>query len=100
MTTEQRKLTTSCFHSITVHAKCPVNQGVDYYDIEVECEGVIYTEQIEAAADLVCGLEMTQEELTKRFVNALQQKQPLTYFSATSRGRHGRVQTTCEVYSS
>lgn len=72
-------------HTTMIHATCPLNGYIDYYEVAVETEEFIACEDIERACKFVRGEQMTQESIAE----SLRQNLP-SYCKIRIIGRHGQ----------
>lgn len=53
-------------HKTKLHGRCPYAPHWDYYELTVTTDQFIKVEEIEVAANLCRGLEMTQEAMAEQ----------------------------------
>lgn len=58
-------------HTLTIIAKCPVDQRPDTYDVEITASRVIKVEDILDAAKRFAEIEIFQEDLTTQLAREL-----------------------------
>jgi len=84
-------------HTTKTHARCPENDGWDYYDVTIELSEEIalataqdvtveLVENIERVIESLRGKKLYQEDITQSLAQALRAK-------VTTCGRHGSFET-------
>lgn len=58
-------------HSLTVRAKCPMDDQIDIYQVTVEADRVVKVEDIIQVAERFAARQVFQEDLTVEMARAL-----------------------------
>ena len=77
-------------HSTDLQCICPVNDGIDYYEIEITLDREVMVEDIRKVLALYKDKKATQESITQNIADYLWAK-------VTTRGQHSEFRTTCTV---
>lgn len=80
-------------HEFVAKALCPVNGSVDVYAVTVQTVFDVKVEDILAAAKIMEGERIFQEDFTRRLFSALSAFGVIV----TTVGTHSGVRTTCQI---
>lgn len=76
--------TMQAVHKLMIHARCPIENRVDYYEVTVECDRMIKVEDIETAVANHRGSTDSQESLCQALYSEISSAR------WTLTGRHGK----------
>lgn len=77
-------------HKAMVHARCPVDDSWDYYEVEICADGLVTVEQIQHVLNQVRGEKDFQENITAKIAEKLGTQ-------VITRGRHGTIDSQVEA---